>query len=120
MAFDEGTITAARGARNQALFREVNERVEHVNEVFGKTKALGEWVCECADPACTERMKMSLAEYEAIRENGTRFAVAASDEHVFPELERVAERNERFWVVDKLGEAGAVAEDLNPRSPSSA
>ena len=39
-----------------------------------------------------------------------------SDEHVWPDVENVTERNQRYWVVEKLGEAARVSGELDPRS----
>jgi hypothetical protein len=68
-----------RAARNQALFREVNESVREVNEAFGEIVPPAEWVCECAHPTCVERMTLTIDEYKALRAGPTRFAVAPSD-----------------------------------------
>ena len=38
----------ARTARNQSLYRLVNERVEELNEPSNALVPVGEWVCECA------------------------------------------------------------------------
>jgi hypothetical protein len=101
---------AAKGARNQALFREVNERIEQVAE----DAAHPEFLCECADPDCVETLQLSIAEYESVRNFPRRFPLKPG--HGRPELERVVEENERFAVGEKLGEAGEVAEKLDPRS----
>jgi hypothetical protein len=105
----------ARGARTQSLFRNVNERVQDVNEAFSIAIPHGDWVCECAKESCSERISLSMEEYEAIRSSPIRFAIAPSAEHFFSELEVVVEKNERFWVVEKTGTAGALAANADPR-----
>jgi len=40
---------ASRAARNQSFFRQINERVNELNEAFSLVLPLGEWVCECAE-----------------------------------------------------------------------
>jgi hypothetical protein len=105
----------ARAARNQSLFREINERVKALNDGFSMVLPVGEWICECADETCVVRLELSAQAYEAVRADGTHFIVAASDTHVFPDVERVTERNERYWVVEKFGRAGEVADQFNPR-----
>jgi hypothetical protein len=107
---------AARGARSQGLFRNVNERVEEINRVFSAAVPLADWICECAADECTERIEMTTDEYEAIRADGRRFAVAPSDAHVVPDIEKVVERYERYWVVEKTGDAGELAAQVDPRS----
>src|ERR671914_2115126 len=105
----------ARGARTQSLFRDVNERVLDINEAFSIAIEHGDWICECADQACSERISLTLEEYEAVRASPIRFAVAPSEEHFFAELEFVVEKNERFWVVEKTGTAGALVARADPR-----
>lgn len=110
------TEQVRRVAGNQALFRSVNERVAELNKTFDDFTPYGSWTCECANVGCIERIDMTLAEYEALRRDPHRFAVAPGDSHVVTEAERVVERTERYWVVEKIGLAGAVAAELDPRS----
>ena len=105
-----------QAAKNQGLFREINERVKELNEGFSLVSPIGEWICECANDKCTETVAMSADEYEAIRSDGVRFFVAPDDEHVWPDVERVTDRNERYWIVEKFGQAGKLAIDADPRS----
>jgi hypothetical protein len=67
---------------NEAVFREVNERLRGLNEAFGTITKKMEIVCECADPSCTERITMSVSEYEDLRSEADRFAVVPG--HVEP------------------------------------
>jgi hypothetical protein len=108
---DGGGIQAVKAARNQALWREVNERIRAVAETSART----EFLCECADLDCTETLNLTVAEYERIRSSGVRFPIAIG--HDFPEVENVAEENEGYVVVEKIGLAAAEAEKLDPRSP---
>ena len=106
---------AGRAARNQSLFREINERVKQLNDGFSMVLPVGEWICECADDTCVEPIELSAQAYEVVRADGTHFIVAPGDAHVFPDVERVTERNELYWVVEKFGRAGEAAHRLNPR-----
>lgn len=105
-----------RAGKNQSLFREVNERVSELNKEHG-VWALSDWICECADEACTERIGLTPQEYEGVRKNPTHFVVAPSAEHVVFDVERVVEQHERYWVVSKVGEAASVAIRLDPDQP---
>jgi hypothetical protein len=105
-----------RAARNQSLFREINERIEDLNEGFGLVLPVGEWICECADDACTERIEMTTDEYEAIRKDGSWFFVAPAKEHVWPDVELVVGRHDRYWIVEKVDGAGALAKAADPRA----
>src|SRR5204863_10030627 len=76
----------ARLARNQALYRTVNEQLEALNKAFEESVGIGsEWICECADTECTTPISAHLYEYEAVRLNPRTFIVATG--HVFPEVE---------------------------------
>ena len=101
---------AEKGAHNQALIREVNERIELVAE----DAAHPEFLCECADTNCVEMIELSIDEYESIRSSPVRFPVKLG--HDYPEFERVVEENERYVVVEKFGEAAGVVKKLDPRS----
>jgi hypothetical protein len=104
----------ARIARNQAMFRTVNERITAWPErqaVPAREKLM--FYCECADPKCFERVYMTASEYEAIREDATRFAVA--DGHVFPEAERVVAEPDGYEVVEKKDELRGLLEGIDPR-----
>jgi hypothetical protein len=105
----------SRAAQNQSLFREINERVKELNEGFSMVLPVGEWICECADDTCVERIELSAAEYEAVRIDGTHFLVAPGDEHVLFDVERVSQRTDRYWVVEAFGAAGVVAGESDPR-----
>ena len=58
---------------------------------------------------------MSVAEYEAVRATPNRFFVLPGDEHVAAD-ERVVEKTERYWIVEKLGRGGGLPAATDPRS----
>jgi hypothetical protein len=94
-------------ARNQAVFRAVNERIEATNEHFGVALERTDFVCECADRECMERLMLTLEKYEEVRRFPTHFIVAAG--HICGEYERVVEQVDGYVVVEKFGEAGKEA-----------
>lgn len=102
-----------RAARNEALFRRVNERLEDVNEAFQVAADHAEFVCECASMECAERIEITLPNYEAVRRVPTHFMI--KPEHVLPDEERVVERHPNYLVVEKLGHAAERARQLDPR-----
>jgi|KBSMisStandDraft_5_1062788.scaffolds.fasta_scaffold194388_1 hypothetical protein len=110
-----GTDHSERTGENEALFREVNERLKERKEDNSAWALPSQWICECADPECTERIEMSLFEYEDLRSKTTHFAVAPSEEHVSLDVERIIDKLEGYWVVEKIGEAAEVAEETDPR-----
>src|SRR3954470_20088224 len=105
------SIWEERAARNEALFRAVNEEIRDVDRRFGVSAS--SFICECADDKCVVRLSVPPAVYTATRANSTRFLVAP--DHEDPSLERVVERHDGFFVVEKFGTAGDVAERLDTR-----
>jgi hypothetical protein len=105
-----------RIAQTEALFRDVNERIAESAERFDARDA--EFVCECADPACAERVPVTLEQYEEVRSDGTHFLLSPG--HELPELERVVKRpHRRSVVVEKFNAVVArTARRLNPRADS--
>jgi hypothetical protein len=110
---DEIDARRVRAARNQALFREVNERIEELS-ASSDTSAPAQFVCECLDPGCAEKIPIPSAEYERIRRMPTRFFVAPG--HQDPEVEAVVEKTDRYYVVRKIGIAADIAAANDPRS----
>jgi hypothetical protein len=104
---------AVRAAENQNLFRTVNERVSDLNSAASFSEVT-EWVCECADPACTERISMTVDEYEALRSDGNSFAVAHGHELI--DVEDVGASTDRYLVVSKRSAGADKARRLDPRS----
>ena len=104
-----------RAARNQVLFREVNERIEGLPERMDRKARRSEWVCECANTACFERVEMSLDEYEAVRQVPTHFVIFPAIQHVYAEAERRVKQTDRYWVVEKIERAASVAAEFYPR-----
>jgi hypothetical protein len=101
-----------RKARTESAFREVNERIVENARRFDAGST--EFICECADPRCTERVQATLAEYEEVRADGARFLLAPG--HGDGSVEEVVERRGQFMVVEKVHAAArAVARRLNPR-----
>lgn len=99
-----------RLARNETIFREVNERIE-------KLAREGEWleiVCECGKPECNEPLRVTIAEYERVRQGPTDFLVAPG--HAISEIEIVLTGTNRFEVVRKRPGEGELARVTDPRS----
>jgi hypothetical protein len=97
-----------RAARNEALFREVNENIARLEERHGTTSTQPVYICECADAACVEQIAIDIETYSRVRSEARYFFVRPG--HQDPELERVVETHSDYLVVEKTGAAGAVAE----------
>ena len=102
-----------RLAKNESFFRQVNERIRDVAEGFEGAECY-EFLCECSDPACTERILLTREEYEWVRSESTRFVLARG--HAAPEIEQVVERESEHVVVEKRGLAARIAAKLDPRT----
>ena len=102
-----------RVADNESLFRVVNEQLARDHERFQISEP-AEFLCECGDPSCSERILLTRDEYEEIRSHGARFAIR--DGHEIEEVERVVARRERFSIVEKFDVGRRVAEESDPRS----
>jgi hypothetical protein len=108
------TDDAARLGKNEVIVRDLNERLKAHDS--SPNQRFAEWVCECADMSCMKPVELSIEEYEMVRAEPTRFVVAPGDEHVTRDIERVVRREERYWLVEKIGVAAEVSEKLDPRS----
>ena len=100
----------ARLARNEDFFREVNERINSKAESHGLDSHSYAFFCECSDTGCVERVELTLGEYEHVRAEPSRFVVKKN--HVVREIEHVVETVTDHMVIEKHGEAGRVAVEL--------
>ncbi len=106
---------ARRVGLNESIFRQVNEQIESLNRDFGTEDRTMTAICECADGECTERLEISISEYEAVRTDPRRYIVISGHEQ--PEFESVVDRRDGYEVVEKVdGTAAALAEENDPRS----
>lgn len=111
---DDGVIDdrEKRVIRNETLFREVNERIEDVSRDVPDSD-LVEFLCECGEEACMQRIELTRDEYERVRGVSDHFAVKPDHEH--PDFERVVEQGERYSVIEKVGESDDLAKRTDPR-----
>jgi hypothetical protein len=106
---------ARRIGVNEAMFREINERIESLNEAFGPITGTMSVVCECGGAMCIEQIQVEPGDYERIRGDATLFIIVPG--HEVPDVETVVERVNGYHVVRKNpGEPERVAEETDPRS----
>jgi hypothetical protein len=98
-----------RVIRNEALFREVNERIADIS-----SSELIEFLCECGEDTCLEPIGLTREEYEEVRSVSDHFVMKAGHEH--PDFERVIDSHDRYVVVDKMGQAEDIADRTDPRA----
>jgi hypothetical protein len=109
-----------RRAKNEALFRSLNERLKELDDRLD-TSVIGapvgdreEFFCECGRLDCMARVELTRADYDAVREHAERFLVRPG--HEDPEIDRVIETHDRFVVIEKLpGVPAEVAQETDPR-----
>ena len=102
-----------RLAQNEALFREVNERVQALAHQLGPDIPY-EFLCECANADCTFRLTVPLSVYESVRADAKQFIVLPL--HYTPEIEEVVIEEAAYWVVRKTGSTGEYVAHLDPRT----
>ena len=102
-------------ATNQTIFREINEWTEQESDSRDGLERAGDtYLCECGDAACTVPIRLTRTEYEAIRADATRFAIALNHEN--PEIDVLIVENERFATIEKsFGDGARIAKASNPR-----
>src|SRR5215210_2363576 len=106
---------ARRIVLNEAVFREVNERVDALARDFGVTDQRLDLLCECGDASCVDRISMSSPEYQELRSHPARFAIVPG--HELPDVETVVDRREGYDVVQKrAGDPARIAAQTDPRS----
>ena len=107
----EATRSQERAARNEVMFREANEKLGDKRrelDIEGRTP----FFCECGEPTCVELIRLPLEAYEHVRAHSSWFLIA--DDHPAQDA-RVVETHDDYVIVEKVGVAGRIAEEENPR-----
>jgi hypothetical protein len=95
-------------AKNQAVFREVNERIRELSERLRSDAPtdLVSFVCECSAADCHATVELTLVEYDRVRSEPAQF-VAAVDHLWHPNSDREVLRTSRYVVLAKMEDAAA-------------
>jgi hypothetical protein len=102
-----------RIAKTESLFRDVNERIAEASERFDSDDA--EFMCECGDADCAERLDVRLDEYEQVRDDATTFVL--NPDHVKPDIETIVRKGDGYAVVRKIDSGMAkIVRQLDPRA----
>jgi hypothetical protein len=100
---------------NEALFRDVNEKLRAVNEAFAPITDTFDIICECGSTTCDERLSIPPAAYEGVRADPLLFVIKRG--HEIPDVEDVVRETETYAVVRKHpGDPAQVAMTTDPRS----
>ena len=103
-----------RAALNQAVARDANETVDDLAGAWDPPADPIDIHCECARTDCRETLRVSVAEYESVRDDPRHFLVVP--EHVDERIDRVIGSVRSYALVEKVGEAASVAEETDPRA----
>jgi hypothetical protein len=87
-------VTRKRLEHNEQVFRAVNEEIDDASG-----GAAREYVCECADAACTQTIRLTEEGYQAVRADPKRYVVIPG--HEVAGLERVVDREPDHLLVEK-------------------
>lgn len=105
-----------RIAKNETMFRDINERLEQGLKQVRHHEGRQQFVCECGNRDCDMLVTLTFEEYERVRRDSRHYAVVPG--HVFPDTERVIAGNDRFEVVEKVGEPGVqISDAADQRAP---
>jgi hypothetical protein len=107
------SLSDERLAKNEILFREVNERLDDMAASWSKTT---DYLCECSETSCVEMVALTNDEYERVRSRATVFVVVPGHER--PEIERVVEANEGFMLVENVVAVDSCASPASGRNAS--
>ena len=119
--------SALKLAENEVVFRQANERVqEDLHDLQKQAEQEGyedlygdrggketplHFYCECSNEKCHERIVMAPSEYKKHHTSKTMFVVLPG--HEVPEVERVINKFQNFFVVDKFITPPSKADHLN-------
>jgi hypothetical protein len=106
------TLSDERLAKNEILFRAVNERLDDLSESIPWEKTT-DFLCECSETGCIESIELTKEAYEHARSRPTVFFVVPGHER--PAIERIIEEHEHYLLVEKFVAVDAVVE-ADPRS----
>jgi hypothetical protein len=115
LRMEENPVTPERIAENDATFRVANEGISETAEEYEIDEGLLPFICECADPACTDVTQLTRSEYEEIRANPAYFLNVPGHEVNAKAWGRVVGAKDRYVIVEKLGEAAEIVKAVDPR-----
>jgi hypothetical protein len=105
-----------RIAENESIFRTANENIEDTALRLGADDLTLPFVCECGRLDCLKIVRLTIPDYERAREQGTTFVCAPGHAITTGGVGRIVLETDAFVFVEKLGVAGHVAEEEDPRA----
>ena len=107
-------MNAEQVARNDATYRAANERIKSAAEEYEATGPIP-FICECADPECRDVLLLTMSEYQEIRANPRHFVNLPGHDELAAEYVETVRAAPGYIVVEKIGRAGEVVQELDPR-----
>ena len=90
-----------RIARNNAIFRDANEKIREKSIELDDPVERIPFICECPREDCTTVVQLTPAEYEAVREDRAHFFTSPGHEEAEVPVGEVVSRLEGYVVVQK-------------------
>jgi hypothetical protein len=103
---------ADRAARNEEVFRDVNERIEEGAQRHGVQAPL-HFHCECGRTSCVAKIEIRPRDYARIARERYQFVLVPGHEEAT--IERIVERHSDYAVAEKIGEARAQIDRDHPQ-----
>ena len=104
-------LTVERIAENNARFRAANEHIRDAAEEHGVSSRVP-FICECPDSSCMEVVRLELDDYRAVRSHPRRFVNAPDHDRASGSAARRVSEHDGYVVVEKVGLAGEIVEEL--------
>jgi hypothetical protein len=96
-----------RAAADESTIRDVNEGIERGLWPGDENTPVG-FRCECARLGCNRLVELTVREYEEVRSHPRWFVMVSGHEQC--DVETVVATQPGYVIVEKLGQAGEVAE----------
>jgi hypothetical protein len=107
-----------RIADNESRFRDINERLQADLRRLPVDSDPVDFICECGHAACTATVRLTLDEYEHVRQDPAMFAMLPG--HQIEDVEDVVATTERYLIARKKPPSWPVVEATDPRSSGDA
>jgi len=92
---------AERIVKNNARFREANERIRERADHYQVEMERLPFLCECPEPRCVEIVRLTRPEYTAVRAEAGHFMTAVGHEEREKPVGEVVARRDGYVVVEK-------------------
>jgi hypothetical protein len=94
-------LSEERIAKNNATFREANEKIRARAEEYEPPMESLPFICECASEDCTQIVRLSVAQYADVRSHPKHFLTAVGHEKIEMPAAHVFARRDGYVVVEK-------------------